>query len=87
MDRRIPCLQQAPEARLVAASRGEAGQALAPGCHSCWIAEESHGRGGFGARPGSVGGFVSYGCIRMYNKDILDLYQRVSVGTRVVVTR
>jgi lipoprotein-anchoring transpeptidase ErfK/SrfK len=37
--------------------------------------------------PGSVGGFVSYGCIRMYNKDILDLYQRVSVGTRVVVTR
>jgi lipoprotein-anchoring transpeptidase ErfK/SrfK len=37
--------------------------------------------------PGSVGGFVSYGCIRMYNKDILDLYERVSVGTRVVVTR
>lgn len=36
--------------------------------------------------PGSVGGFVSYGCIRMYNKDILDLYERVSVGTRVVVT-
>jgi lipoprotein-anchoring transpeptidase ErfK/SrfK len=37
--------------------------------------------------PGSIGGFVSYGCIRMYNKDILDLYGRVSVGTRVVVTR
>ena len=37
--------------------------------------------------PGSVGGFVSYGCIRMYNKDVLDLYQRVSVGTQVVVTR
>jgi lipoprotein-anchoring transpeptidase ErfK/SrfK len=36
--------------------------------------------------PGSIGGFVSYGCIRMYNKDILDLYDRVSVGTRVVVT-
>jgi lipoprotein-anchoring transpeptidase ErfK/SrfK len=35
--------------------------------------------------PGSIGGFVSYGCIRMYNKDILDLYARVSVGTRVVV--
>ena len=30
---------------------------------------------------GSVGGFVSYGCIRMYNADITDLYQRVSVGT------
>jgi lipoprotein-anchoring transpeptidase ErfK/SrfK len=37
--------------------------------------------------PGSVGGFVSYGCIRMLNADISDLYQRVSVGTRVVVTR
>jgi lipoprotein-anchoring transpeptidase ErfK/SrfK len=36
--------------------------------------------------PGSIGGFVSYGCIRMYNKDILDLYDRVGVGTRVVVT-
>jgi len=37
--------------------------------------------------PGSVGGFVSYGCIRMLNPDISDLYQRVSVGTTVVVTR
>lgn len=37
--------------------------------------------------PGSVGGFVSYGCIRMFNRDILDLYARVSVGTAVVVTR
>jgi lipoprotein-anchoring transpeptidase ErfK/SrfK len=38
-------------------------------------------------RPGSVGRFVSYGCIRMLNADISDLYQRVSVGTPVVVTR
>jgi lipoprotein-anchoring transpeptidase ErfK/SrfK len=37
--------------------------------------------------PDSVGGFVSYGCIRMLNADISDLYQRVSVGTTVVVTR
>jgi lipoprotein-anchoring transpeptidase ErfK/SrfK len=37
--------------------------------------------------PGSVGGFVSYGCIRMLNADITDLYQRVSVGTSVTVTR
>jgi lipoprotein-anchoring transpeptidase ErfK/SrfK len=36
--------------------------------------------------PGSVGGFVSYGCIRMLNDDITDLYQRVSVGTTVVVS-
>jgi lipoprotein-anchoring transpeptidase ErfK/SrfK len=37
--------------------------------------------------PSSVGGFVSYGCIRMYNQDISDLFERVSVGTPVVVTR
>jgi lipoprotein-anchoring transpeptidase ErfK/SrfK len=36
--------------------------------------------------PGSIGGFVSFGCIRMHNRDILDLFERVSVGTRVVVT-
>jgi len=37
--------------------------------------------------PSSVGGFVSYGCIRMYNQDISDLFGRVSVGTPVIVTR
>jgi lipoprotein-anchoring transpeptidase ErfK/SrfK len=38
-------------------------------------------------KPGSIGGFVSYGCIRMHNKDIRDLYSRVAVGTRVTVLR
>src|SRR3954470_10291692 len=37
--------------------------------------------------PGSIGGFVSYGCIRMYNQDITDLFDRVSIGTPVIVTR
>jgi len=37
--------------------------------------------------PGSIGGFVSYGCIRMYNADILDLYSRVGFGTTVIVTQ
>ena len=37
--------------------------------------------------PGSIGGFVSYGCIRMFNADVLDLYSRVSLGASVVVTR
>src|SRR5262249_40759196 len=37
--------------------------------------------------PGTIGGFVSHGCIPMYNEDIMDLYSRVSIGTRVVVTR
>ena len=37
--------------------------------------------------PKSIGGYVSYGCIRMFNKDIMDLYGRVGVGTPVVVMR
>jgi lipoprotein-anchoring transpeptidase ErfK/SrfK len=36
-------------------------------------------------RPASVGGFVSYGCIRMYNSDIRELYRLVNVGTPVIV--
>lgn len=37
--------------------------------------------------PGSIGGFVSYGCIRMFNADVLDLFGRVRVGAPVVVLR
>jgi lipoprotein-anchoring transpeptidase ErfK/SrfK len=37
--------------------------------------------------PSSIGGFVSFGCIRMHNQDVLDLYKRVHVGTKVVVLR
>ncbi len=32
----------------------------------------------------SIGSAASFGCIRMYNEDVLDLYQRVSVGMPVV---
>ena len=35
--------------------------------------------------PNSVGKYASYGCIRMFNTDIIDLYQRVAVGTVVYV--
>ena len=35
--------------------------------------------------PSSVGSFVSHGCIRMYNADVLDLYRRVAIGTEVTV--
>ena len=38
-------------------------------------------------RPESIGTFASYGCIRMLNQDITDLFGRVSVGTDVVVLR
>jgi lipoprotein-anchoring transpeptidase ErfK/SrfK len=35
--------------------------------------------------PSTIGQFVSSGCIRMRNQDVMDLYRRVSVGTQVVV--
>jgi lipoprotein-anchoring transpeptidase ErfK/SrfK len=38
-------------------------------------------------RPSSIGGFVSYGCIRMYNSDIRELYRLVDIGTPVIVER
>ena len=36
--------------------------------------------------PWTIGTAVSKGCIRMYNQDVLDLYPRVNVGTKVTVT-
>jgi len=36
-------------------------------------------------QPSTIGTFVSSGCIRLTNEDITDLYQRVNVGSRVVV--
>jgi lipoprotein-anchoring transpeptidase ErfK/SrfK len=35
--------------------------------------------------PSSIGQNVSSGCIRMLNEDVVDLYQRVKIGTKVVV--
>jgi lipoprotein-anchoring transpeptidase ErfK/SrfK len=36
-------------------------------------------------QPSTIGHFVSSGCIRLTNEDVEDLYNRVNVGTRVVV--
>jgi len=36
--------------------------------------------------PWTIGTAVSKGCIRMYNQDVLDLYPRARVGSKVVVT-
>lgn len=33
----------------------------------------------------SIGKDISYGCFRMYNKDVLDLYARVDIGAPVYV--
>jgi lipoprotein-anchoring transpeptidase ErfK/SrfK len=35
--------------------------------------------------PWTIGQSVSSGCIRMRNEDVIDLYERVKVGTKVVV--
>ena len=35
--------------------------------------------------PETIGQAVSSGCIRLFNQDIIDLYNRVPVGTRVTV--
>jgi lipoprotein-anchoring transpeptidase ErfK/SrfK len=36
-------------------------------------------------QPSTIGTFVSSGCIRLTNEDVIDLYGRVQVGARVVV--
>ena len=36
--------------------------------------------------PWQIGMEVSHGCIRMLNDDVLDLYDRARIGTRVTVT-
>ena len=35
--------------------------------------------------PSTIGANVSSGCIRMMNKDVIDLYNRVPVGAKVIV--
>ena len=37
--------------------------------------------------PETIGQAVSSGCFRMTNEDVIDLYDRVKVGTKVVVLR
>jgi lipoprotein-anchoring transpeptidase ErfK/SrfK len=35
--------------------------------------------------PSTIGKFVSSGCVRLTNEDVIDLFSRVDVGTKVVV--
>ena len=37
--------------------------------------------------PSSIGHEVSHGCIRMYNSDVLQLAQLVSIGTNVTIRK
>ncbi len=36
-------------------------------------------------QPASIGTNTSSGCIRMWRQDIIDLYERVELGTKVIV--
>lgn len=35
--------------------------------------------------PESIGKYVSHGCIRMYNSDVIELFNKVPIGTPVVI--
>ncbi len=54
-----------------------------------WIGFWTNGKNWIGLHgtptPGSVGTAASHGCVRMYNKDIEELFAQVSVGTPVTV--
>lgn len=51
-----------------------------------WLGLSVPGYGIHGTNnPSSIGGYVSKGCIRMYNKDVLELSGIVPVGTPVTI--
>ncbi|MBW4519891.1 MAG: L,D-transpeptidase [Scytolyngbya sp. HA4215-MV1] len=56
-----------------------------------WIGFWSNGKNSIGLHgtpnPKSVGRAASHGCVRMYNKDIEELFPKVKSGTLVIVTR
>ena len=56
-----------------------------------WIGFWTDGRNSIGfhsaPNPESVGKATSHGCIRMYSKDVEDLFHKVNVGTPVSVVR
>ncbi|NNU84407.1 L,D-transpeptidase [Geobacillus sp. BMUD] len=37
--------------------------------------------------PASIGGYVSQGCVRMHNRHVEQLYERVSIGANVLILR
>lgn len=40
-----------------------------------------------GSWNGPVEGYVSGGCVRMYNQDIEELFEKVDIGTPVIMTK
>lgn len=65
---------------------GGSGNPLGARAHYLWQGNKDtlyriHGT----LEPDSIGKSVSSGCIRMINQDVIDLYGRVEIGSRVVV--
>ncbi|MBI0575813.1 L,D-transpeptidase family protein [Neobacillus cucumis] len=51
-----------------------------------WLSLSKQGYGIHGTNnPSSIGKAVSHGCVRMYNRDVLQLADTVPNGTRVVI--
>lgn len=63
-------------------------------CRAAWTIRSARGRLYLGSsqyrihgsnEPDTIGAAVSSGCIRMTNKDVVDLYSRAKIGAKVVV--
>ena len=80
------------------ASAGGNDRARSPTCRASWKAAPDNPLGAramyLGAhdlphprhpQPWTIGTSVSSGCIRLTNDDVTDLYQRVKIGTKVIV--
>nr|WP_094549199.1 L,D-transpeptidase [Petroclostridium xylanilyticum] len=51
-----------------------------------WMGFTRRGHGIHGTNnPASIGKAVSHGCVRMYNKDVIELYNLVPIGTTVKI--
>jgi lipoprotein-anchoring transpeptidase ErfK/SrfK len=62
----------------------EGGEANPLGARAMYLGSSLYRIHGTNA-PWTIGFAVSSGCIRMRNQDVVDLYERVGVGTRVIV--
>jgi lipoprotein-anchoring transpeptidase ErfK/SrfK len=62
----------------------EGGEANPLGARAMYLGSSLYRIHGTNA-PWTIGYGVSSGCIRMRNQDVVDLYERVNVGTRVIV--
>lgn len=56
-----------------------------------WIGFKAHNGGEYGIhgtnRPSSVGQYSSHGCVRMITKDAEELFEYVSLGMSVIITK